>query len=44
MKEKINQFNFQDIIVDLINSLSAVKELSELNPQAGNETELVYSD
>jgi diguanylate cyclase (GGDEF)-like protein len=42
MKEKINQFNFQDIIVDLINSLSAVKELSELNPQAGNETELIF--
>jgi diguanylate cyclase (GGDEF)-like protein len=41
MKQNINSFNVQDIIVDLLGSLSAVKELSELNHQAGNETELV---
>ncbi|MDD2661608.1 MAG: sensor domain-containing diguanylate cyclase [Methylococcales bacterium] len=41
MKQNINSFNVQDIIVDLLSSLSAVKELSELNHQAGNETELV---
>jgi diguanylate cyclase (GGDEF)-like protein len=40
--ENINKFNTQDIIVDLLNSLSAVKELSELNYQAGDEKELVY--
>ena len=42
MVENINQFNIQDIIVDLLNSLSAVKELSELNHQAGNEKELIF--
>ena len=42
MAENINQFNVQDIIVDLLNSLSAVKELSELNHQAGNEKELIF--
>jgi diguanylate cyclase (GGDEF)-like protein len=42
MEENINQFNIQDIIVDLLNSLSAVKELSELNHQAGNEKELIF--
>jgi diguanylate cyclase (GGDEF)-like protein len=42
MKENINPFNIQDIIVDLLGSLSAVKELSQLNHQAGNETELIF--
>ncbi|MDD1614784.1 MAG: sensor domain-containing diguanylate cyclase [Methylococcaceae bacterium] len=41
MAENINQFNIQDIIVDLLSALSAVKELSELNHQAGNEKELI---
>jgi diguanylate cyclase (GGDEF)-like protein len=41
MEENINQNNIQDIIVDLLSSLSAVKELSELNYQAGNEKELI---
>lgn len=41
MEEGINQFNIQDIIVDLLSSLSAVKELSELNHQASNEKELI---
>ncbi len=31
----------QDIFVDLLNSLSAVKELSELNCQSNNEKELI---
>ncbi|CAA9890834.1 Diguanylate cyclase [Candidatus Methylobacter favarea] len=34
-------FNIQDIIIELLNSLSAVRALSELNPQAGNEKELI---
>ena len=42
MQEIVNQFNIQDIIVDLLNSLSAVKELSELNHLAGNEKELIF--
>jgi diguanylate cyclase (GGDEF)-like protein len=42
IEENINQFNIQDIIVDLLNSLSAVKELSELDHQASNEKELVF--
>lgn len=42
MLEIVNQFNIQDIIVDLLNSLSAVKELSELNHLAGNEKELIF--
>ena len=42
LEENINQFNIQDIIVDLLNSLSAVKELSELNYQTGNEKELIF--
>ncbi|MDD5578125.1 MAG: sensor domain-containing diguanylate cyclase [Methylobacter sp.] len=37
----ISQFNFQDILVELLNSLSAVRALSELNPQAGDEKELI---
>ena len=41
-EESINQFNIQDIIVDLLNSLSAIKELSELNYQAGSEKELIF--
>ena len=42
IEENINQSNIQDIIVDLLNSLSAVKELSEINHQASNEKELVF--
>ena len=42
IEENINQFNIQDIIVDLLSSLSAVKELSELDHQASNEKELVF--
>jgi len=42
LEENRNQFNIQDIIVDFVSSLSAVKELSELNHQAGNEKELVF--
>jgi diguanylate cyclase (GGDEF)-like protein len=42
IEKSINQSNIQDIIVDLLNSLSAVKELSELNHQASNEKELVF--
>lgn len=41
IEENINQFNIQDIIVDLLSSLSAIKELSELNYQATNEKELI---
>jgi len=41
MEENINQIDIQDIIVDLLSSLSAVKELSELNYQAVNEKELI---
>jgi diguanylate cyclase (GGDEF)-like protein len=41
-EESINQFNIQDIIVDLLNSLSAIKELSELNHQAGSEKEFIF--
>lgn len=40
-EEYINQWGIQGIIVDLLNSMSAVRELSELTPQAGNEKELV---
>jgi diguanylate cyclase (GGDEF)-like protein len=40
-EENINQFNIQDIIVDLLSSLSVIKELSELKHQAGNEKELI---
>jgi diguanylate cyclase (GGDEF)-like protein len=42
MEKNVNQFNIQDIIVDLLNSLSAIKELSELHHQAGNEKELIF--
>ena len=41
MEENINQFIIQDIIVDLLSSLSAIKELSEFNHQAVNEKELI---
>lgn len=37
----INETGMQDIIVDLLNSLSAVKALSELNCQTENEKELI---
>lgn len=40
--EEINQSDTQDIIVDLLNSLSAVRELSELNYQTGDEKELIF--
>jgi len=36
-----SEFGMEDIIVDLLNSLSAVKDLSELSPHAGNEKELI---
>ncbi len=39
--EKNNDNKMQDIFVDLLNSLSAVKELSELDCQAGNEELLI---
>jgi diguanylate cyclase (GGDEF)-like protein len=42
MEKNINQSNIQDIIVDLLSSLSAIRELSELNHQAGNEKELIF--
>jgi len=41
MEVNRNQFNIQDIIVDLLSSLSAIRELSELNHRAGNEKELI---
>lgn len=40
-EEYINQLGIHGIIIDLLNSMSAVRELSELTPQAGNEKELV---
>jgi len=44
-KDKINkiihQSNIPDIIVDLMGSLSAIKELSELNCRSGSEKELI---
>lgn len=42
LKAGIPKFNVQDLIVDLLGSLSALKELSELNCQASNEKELVF--
>lgn len=36
-----NEGGLEDMIMDLLNSLSAVKDLSELNCQAGNEKELI---
>lgn len=36
-----NQLGMQDIIVDLLNSLSALRGLSELDYQSGNEKELI---
>ena len=44
MQEKTNNtdnFGLQDIFIDLLNSLSAVKNLSELNCQTSNEKELI---
>jgi len=41
IKASISKFDVQDIIVDLLGSLSALKELSELNCQASDEKELV---
>ncbi len=41
IENDINQFGIQDIIVDLFNSLSAVRELSELNYHAVTEKELI---
>lgn len=40
-RDEIYQFGIQDIIVDLFNSLSAVRELSELNCQSNNEKKLI---
>jgi diguanylate cyclase (GGDEF)-like protein len=37
----MNESGMQDIIIDLLNSLSAVKELSELTGQASTEKELI---
>ena len=36
-----NKMELQDIIIDLLNSLSAVKDLSELDCQANDEKELI---
>ena len=41
IQEKTDKTGLQDIFIDLLNSLSAVKDLSELNCQAGNEKELI---
>jgi diguanylate cyclase (GGDEF)-like protein len=41
IKESISAFDVQDIIIDLLSSLSALKELSELSCQASHEKELV---
>ncbi|NOT10530.1 MAG: sensor domain-containing diguanylate cyclase [Methylococcaceae bacterium] len=42
ISETINRSKIPDIIVDLLGSLSAIKELSELNSQSGNEKELIF--
>ncbi len=39
--DEINKFGMQDIIIDLFNSLSAVRELSEINCQGNNEKKLI---
>jgi diguanylate cyclase (GGDEF)-like protein len=39
--QSISQTSVPDLIVDLLGSLSAIKELSELNAQSGNEKELI---
>lgn len=41
LKEEIDQFGIQDVLVDLFNSLSAVRELSELNCQVTDEKKLI---
>lgn len=41
INETMNRTNIPDIIVDLLGSLSAIKELSELNSQSGSEKELI---
>lgn len=38
---EINQFGIQDIIIDLFNALSVVRELSELDCKANNEKKLI---
>ena len=40
-QEKIDHTRLQDFFVDLLSSLSAVKDLSELTCQTGNEKELI---
>ncbi len=41
ISETIDHSKVPDIIVDLLSSLSAIKELSELNCRSGNEKELI---
>jgi diguanylate cyclase (GGDEF)-like protein len=41
MQETTDNIGLQDIFIDLLNSLSAVKDLSELNCQTSNEKELI---
>jgi diguanylate cyclase (GGDEF)-like protein len=41
MQEITDNIGLQDIFIDLLNSLSAVKDLSELNCQTSNEKELI---
>ena len=42
MEMLINEMGLEDVIVDLVNSLSSVKDLSELNCQAADEKELIH--
>ncbi len=39
--DEINQFGIQDIIIDLFNALSVVRELSEVDCQANDEKKLI---
>lgn len=39
--DNLNKFGIQDIIIDLFNALSVVRELSELDCQANNEKKLI---
>ena len=41
IQEKTNNIGLQDIFIDLLNSLSAVRDLSELNCHSSNEKELI---
>jgi diguanylate cyclase (GGDEF)-like protein len=41
MQEKTDNTGLQDIFIDLLNSLSAVRDLSELDCQTSNEKELI---